>query len=116
MKNKLTLSLLLSLFAYVAMHASDADKRLEKFILRRFANKLVTIQSHHFNVPFTIDLFFHSEAQNIHTCKHVPIFTYNEVAYMVTNVQKNCRVTITADSEKITGLTTKVTITPTIST
>jgi hypothetical protein len=115
MKNKLTLSLLLSLSTGIAMHASDAYKQeINALINKKLPDvKYWDFLSH--TRPSLIRLAFKPVpwafviSPHLPLCMSMPVFTHGSVDYTLTKIDRN--VTVNYEGERTHGLTV-VTLTP----
>jgi hypothetical protein len=109
MKNKLTLPLLFSLFTGVAMHTSDAYKQTMNTLIKKSLPDAFAWAFPSTGIPSDMYIVFTPEALNLPTCMNKPVFTYENVDYMLTKIDRDAIVNF--KGEKIYGLTV-VTLTP----
>jgi hypothetical protein len=102
MKNKLTLFMLLSLFAGVALHASDAYKQEMDALIKKTLPEAEGWSFPSIAIPSDIHIVFKPKTLNLPTCMHKPVFTYENVDYMLTKIDTDAIVNF--KGEKIYGL------------
>jgi hypothetical protein len=104
MKNRLTLSLLFSLFTGIAMHASDAYKQQIKNAIKQNWPEAEYIMPVYSEICLTdIHIFFNKKAGNLPLCMTKPVFTYKNINYMLSSIELN--VSLKCDKKVVSGLT-----------
>lgn len=107
MKNGRRLSLLLSLFIGIAMHASDVYKQeITTLINQKFPD--VYWQFCSSTTPSTIRLAFCPERTDLPTCMLKTVFTHKDVDYMLRKIDPNAAINI--DGNMVRGFTVVILI------